>query len=56
MFFLSRPWPKHSDPHNHGQDIDEMLPNPHEFGAHSADEDFHKGYKGSEKDTYLVYD
>ena len=38
-----RPWPKHSDSHGHGQDIGEMLPNPHEFGGHGADEDFHKG-------------
>lgn len=52
-YFFLRPWPKHSDPHNHGQDTDEMLPNPHDFGAHSADEDFHIGAQPHE---FLVFD
>ncbi|XP_052130856.1 glycoprotein-N-acetylgalactosamine 3-beta-galactosyltransferase 1 [Frankliniella occidentalis] len=38
-----RPGPRHSDSHGHGQDSSEMLPHPQEFGAHSSDEDFHKG-------------
>ncbi|XP_026293029.2 glycoprotein-N-acetylgalactosamine 3-beta-galactosyltransferase 1-like isoform X1 [Frankliniella occidentalis] len=38
-----RPGPRHGDSHGHGKDSSEMLPHPQKFGAHSSDEDFHKG-------------